>query len=248
MIIDTHCHLELDDKSKEKIKKMSNDIIIVSGYNRKSSEDVIKLCEQYENVYGTIGIQPEELYDYTEENMKFIEKNIINKKIVGIGEIGLDYHYTKDNIDIQKEAFIKQLEIAKKYNKPVVIHSRDAIKDTYDILKEYKDIKKVLHCYSGSLEMAKEFIKINTLFGIGGVLTFKNSIVLKEIVTNLDLTNFVLETDSPYLSPEPYRGLENEPYNVNIVAEKISELKQVSLEKVKEITTSNAIRLFDLNS
>ena len=247
MIVDTHCHLEDDEKSIEKIKKMSKNIIIVSGYNRKSSETVLKLCSKYENIYGTIGIQPEELYDYTDENIKFIEENIMNKKIVGIGEIGLDYHYTKDNKEIQKEAFIKQLEIAKKYNKAVVIHSRDAIKDTYDILKNYKELKKVLHCYSGSLEMAKEFIKINTLFGIGGVLTFKNSNTLKEVVSNIDIKYMVLETDSPYLSPEPYRGLENEPYNVNIVAQKLSEIKDISLEKVEEITTSNAFSLFDLN-
>ena len=246
MIIDTHCHLDEDEKSIEKIKKMSNNIIIVSGYNKKSNETVLKLCEKYKNVYGTIGLHPEELYDYTNENVEFIEKNITNKKIVGIGEIGLDYHYTKDNIDIQKEVFIKQLDLAKKYDKPVVIHSRDAIKDTYDILKEYKDLKKVLHCYSGSLEMAKEFIKINTLFGIGGVLTFKNSNTLKEVVKNIDIDYMLLETDSPYLSPEPYRGLENEPYNVNIVAEKISEIKGISLEKVKEITTFNACSLFDI--
>jgi len=247
MIIDTHCHLENDIKSVEKIKKMKDNIIIVSGFNKESNDIVLKLIEEYDNVYGTIGIHPEELYDYTDDNLKYIEANLSNPKIVGIGEIGLDYHYTKENIEQQKELFIKQLEIAKKYNKAVVIHSRDAIKDTYDILKNYKDLKKVLHCYSGSLEMAKEFKKINTLFGIGGVLTFKNSNTLKEVVNNLDLSSFVLETDSPYLSPEPFRGQENEPYNVNIVAKKISELKDISLEKVKEITTNNAIKLFDLN-
>ena len=159
----------------------------------------------------------------------------------------LDYHYTTQNKKEQQELFKKQLGIAQKFNLPVVIHSRDAIKDTYDILKNYKELKKVLHCYSGSLEMAKEFIKINTLFGIGGVLTFKNSNTLKEVVSNIDIKYIVLETDSPYLSPEPYRGLENEPYNVNIVAQKLSEIKDISLEKVEEITTSNAFSLFDLN-
>ena len=246
MIVDTHCHLDDDLKSKEKIEKMKNDIIIVSGYNRKSNEIVIKLCEKYSNVYGVIGIHPEELYDYTKENIDFIEQNINNKKIVGIGEIGLDYHYSKDEIDKQKELFILQLNLAKKYKKTVVIHSRDSIQDTYDILKNYTDLKKVLHCYSGSLEMAKEFIKTNTLFGIGGVLTFKNSKQLKEVVSNIDLKYIVLETDSPYLTPEPYRGLENEPYNVNLVAEKVSEIKGISVDKVKEITTLNASCLFDL--
>lgn len=246
MIVDTHCHLNDDIKSIEKIKKMKDNIIIVSGYNQASNETVIKLCKKYNNVYGVIGIHPEELYDYTKENIDFIEKNINDKKIVGIGEIGLDYHYSKEEIDKQKELFILQLNIAKKYNKPVVIHSRDAMKDTYDILKEYKDLKKVLHCYSGSLEMAREFIKINTLFGIGGVITFKNSKQLKEVVENIDLKYILLETDSPYLTPEPYRGLENEPYNVNLVAQKISEVKGISLNKVEEETTSNAFSLFDL--
>ena len=247
MIIDTHCHLENDLKSVEKINKMGKNIIIVSGYNRKSNETVIELCNKYSNVYGTIGIHPEELYDFNKENIDFIEQNINNNKIVGIGEIGLDYHYSKEEIDKQKDLFILQLDLAKKYNKPVVIHSRDSISDTYEILKNYKDLKKVLHCYSGSLEMAKEFIKINTLFGVGGVITFKNSKQLKEVVENIDISNIVLETDSPYLTPEPYRGLENEPYNVNFVAEKVSEIKGVSVEKVKEITSKTASNLFDLN-
>lgn len=247
MIVDTHCHLNNDEKSIEKILKMENNILIVSGYNRESNETVIDLCNRFSNVYGTIGIHPEELYDFNEENLKFIEDNLKNKKIVGIGEIGLDYHYSKEEIDKQKQLFINQLDLAKKYNKPVVIHSRDSINDTLEILKKYKELKKVLHCYTGSLEMAKEFIKINTLFGIGGVLTFKNSKVLKEVVENIDLSYLVLETDSPYLTPEPYRGLENEPYNVNLVAEKVSEIKQIELEKVKEITSLNASKLFDLN-
>ena len=247
MIVDTHCHLNNDKKSIEKILKMENNILIVSGYNRESNETVIDLCNRFSNVYGTIGIHPEELYDFNEENLKFIEDNLQNKKIVGIGEIGLDYHYSKEEIDKQKQLFINQLDLAKKYNKPVVIHSRDSINDTLEILRKYKGLKKVLHCYSGSLEMAKEFIKINTLFGIGGVLTFKNSKVLKEVVENIDLSYLVLETDSPYLTPEPYRGLENEPYNVNLVAEKVSEIKQIELEKVKEITSLNASKLFDLN-
>ena len=247
MIVDTHCHLNNDENSIKKIKKMENNIIIVSGYNKESNKTVIELCKLFPNVYGTIGIHPEELYDFNEENLKFIEENLNNKKIVGIGEIGLDYHYSKDEIDKQKELFIFQLNLARKYNKTVVIHSRDSIKDTYDILKEYKDLKKVLHCYSGSLEMAKEFIKINTLFGIGGVLTFKNSNTLKEVVENIDLSHFVLETDSPYLTPEPYRGLENEPYNVKLVAKKMSELKQIDVLKIEEITSLNASKLFDLN-
>lgn len=246
MIVDTHCHLEDNIKSDLKINKMANDLIIVSGYNKKSNDEVIKLCKKYNNVYGTIGIHPEELDSFTEENIKFIEDNLLNKKIVGIGEIGLDYHYTKENKEKQKELFILLLSLARKYGKPVVIHSRDAIKDTYDILSEYKDLKKVLHCYSGSLEMAYEFIKINCLLGVNGVVTFKNANQIKEVVKNIDINSLLLETDSPYLTPEPYRGLENEPYNVYIVAQEISNIKSISIEEVIDITTKNAIKLFDL--
>ena len=239
-MIDTHCHItsEYYDNINEVINKMKDNIIIVSGTNKNDIKEVIDLCK-YKNVYGTIGIYPTEELD-----LKVIEDNINNKKIVGIGEIGLDYHleYNKEE---QIDKFIKQLELAKKYNKTVVIHTRDAIQDTYDILKNYKELKKVIHCYSGSLEMAKEFIKINCKLGIGGVLTFKNS-KLKEVIKEIDLKNILLETDSPFLTPEPFRGTKNEPYNVIYVAKRIAEIKNISLEEVLEITTRNAKEQFDL--
>ena len=151
-------------------------------------------------------------------------------------------------MDKQKDIFIKQLKLAAKYNKTVVVHSRDAIKDTYEILKEQlKGNKCVLHCYSSSLEMAKEFSKLGIKFGIGGVITFKNNKVLKEVVENLPLDNFILETDSPYLTPEPYRGCRNEPYNVNYVANKIAEIKNINVDEVISITNSVASKQFDLN-
>lgn len=246
MIIDTHCHLSIDENLEKKINKMKNDIIIVSGYNYESNKLAIDLSNKYNNIYATIGIHPEELNSFTKESITFIEKNIKNKKVVGIGEIGLDYHYTKDTKETQKKLFIKQLDIAKENNKSVVIHSRDAHKDTFDILKNYKDIKKVLHCYSGSLELALEYIKINTLLGIGGIVTFKNASNILEIVKNINIEYILLETDSPYLTPEPFRGTENEPYNVYLVAKKISEIKNISVEKVIDQTTKNAKSIFDL--
>lgn len=249
-MIDTHAHLFINDYDniEEVINKMENNIIIVSGTNINDNKEVIDLINKYKNVYGTIGIHPTEIDSKEEETLKFIEDNLDNKKIVGIGEIGLDYHYECDK-EKQKEIFIKQIELANKYNKTMVIHSRDAIKDTYEILKKYKkeNIKIDIHCYSSSLEMAKEFIKLNGMLGIGGVLTFKNSKILKEVVENIDLKYLLLETDSPYLSPEPFRGTKNEPYNIIYVAKKIAEIKNVSLEKVLEITTNNAISQFDLN-
>ena len=248
MFIDTHCHvlkIEYDDIDPI-IDEMKNNIMIVSGYDRISNEEVITLIDKYPNIYGTIGIHPSEVDDYSISDLDFIIQNINNPKIVGIGEIGLDYHFEKDKKEKQKELFIKQLELAKKYNKAVVIHSRDAISDTIDIIKNY-DLKMDMHCYSGSLETAKELIKMNVKLGIGGVLTFNNSDKLKEIVKNIDISNILLETDSPYLTPTPYRGKKNKPSYVYYVALKIAELKNMSVDDVINITTKNAISQFDLN-
>lgn len=248
MMIDTHCHLFTEDYDNinDIIKKMGNNIMIVSAYNKETIKKVLELVDDYPNIYGSIGIHPEEINDMNQDSLDFLEKSLNNKKIVAIGEIGLDYHYTKENIDIEKEYFIKQLELARKYNKPVVIHSRDAAFDTLEILKNYKDLKIDMHCYGYSKELAMEFKKLNIKFGIGGVITFKNSTKLKEVVDFLDITDILLETDCPYLTPEPFRGKKNEPYNVYYVAEKLAEIKNISLKEVLEITTKNAVTMFDL--
>ena len=245
-MIDTHCHVfkEYYSNIDEVINKMKNNIIIISGTNDQDNQEVLELCKKYPNVYGTIGIHPTE--KYSSNSLKFIEDNLNNEKIVGIGEIGLDYYWNKDNKETQKEIFIKQLDLARKYNKPVVIHNREATNDTYEILKNYSDLKKDIHCYSGSLEMAKNFIKINCRLGIGGVVTFKNN-KLKEVLKEIDLKYLMLETDSPFLTPEPHRGKQNEPYNIIYVANKIAEIKEFSLEEVLKQTTLNAIDQFNLN-
>ncbi len=248
MMIDTHCHLEMEDYPDLElvIKKMQNNIIIVSGASDQSNRQVIDLCNRYNNIYGTIGIHPEEIDDNIDNYLQFIESNLNNPKIVGIGEIGLDYHYDDIPKDIQKKYFIKQLELARCYHKSVVIHTREALQETYDILKGYSDLKIDIHCYSGSLEMARELIKLGCKLGIGGVLTFKNSERIKDVVRNIDLEHLMLETDSPYLTPEPFRGKRNEPYNIYYVALKIAELKNISLDEVFKVTTGNAISQFDL--
>lgn len=247
MLVDTHCHLSKNDYNNlDNLIKNFDGLLITAGVDDKTNLEVMELVNKYDNLYGVIGIHPSEVDKITEESFKIIEDNLNNKKIIGIGEIGLDYHYGKDNIDLQKEIFIKQLELAKKYHKTVVVHSRDSILDTYNILVQYKDVKKVIHCFSSSLEMAKEFIKINCMLGIGGTLTFKNNRKLVEVVENIDLKYFLLETDSPWLSPEPFRGQKNVPNNTKIVAEKISEIKKINIEKVLEITGQNATYQFDL--
>lgn len=204
-----------------------------------------KFVEKYKNLYACIGYHPEVSNKIVEKDYETLEEMVKNNpKIVAIGEIGLDYYWNKDNKDKQREVFCKQLEIAEKLKLPVVIHSRDSINETYEILKKYK-VSGVIHCFSGSLEMAKKFISLGFLLGIGGVVTFKNS-KLFEVIEKLELTNIVLETDSPYLTPEPNRGKTNESSNIFYIAQKIAEIKNISLENVAKITTENAIRTFDL--
>lgn len=246
-MIDTHAHIfkEYYDDIDLIVKRM-NGYVIVSGTRDEDNLEVLKLCKKYNNVYGTLGIHPSELSNLTADSFKIIEENLNNPKIVGIGEIGLDYYWEKENKELQKEVFIKQLDLARKYNKAVVVHTRDSISDVYEILSNYKDLKIDIHCFSSSLEMANNFIKLGCKLGIGGVLTFKNNSKLKEIVKTIDLEHIMLETDSPYLTPEPKRGIKNEPYNVYYVAKCIAELKGVDLEKVLEITSKNAISQFDL--
>lgn len=250
MYIDTHCHL--DSRSCENLSEVleliGDNLVIISGYDGKANKEIIELCNKYNNVYGTLGIHPSDINKNIDDDLEFIEENIENPKIVGIGEIGLDYHYNDDTPkDIQKKYFIKQIEIAIKHNKIIVIHSRDASEDTYNILKEYKDKVKInMHCYGYSLEMAKKFIGLGATLGIGGVVTFKNSHKIKEVVENISLENFVLETDSPYLTPEPYRGKKNNPSYVIYVAEKIANIKGISKETVINETTKTALRQFDI--
>lgn len=250
MMIDTHCHIlkEYYNNIDEVIKKMEKNIIIVSSASPKEIDEIMYLVEKYENVFGTIGIHPEFASDYSEDDIRKIEKNIVNKKIVGIGEIGLDYHYGKEEAEKQKELFIKQIKLANKYNKTIVIHSRDAKEDTYNIINKYKEGKTKcnIHCYSYDLEMAKKLTNQKINLGIGGILTFKKETTLKEIVKEIDIKYLLLETDSPYLTPEPHRGHKNEPYNIKYVAKKIAEIKNLDYEKVIEETTRNAKRQFDL--
>ena len=247
-LVDTHCHMNLtDDIDSIIMDAEKNNVMkfIISGCDKKSIRDGLEIIYRYPSVFMTIGFHPDEVDDLTDKDINDLEVLIkTNKKIVGIGEIGLDYYHNDMNKEIQKEFFEKQLALAEKYDLPVVIHSRDSIQDVYDILKEHK-CRGVIHCFSGSLEMAKLFIDLGFYLGIGGVLTFKNS-KLKEVVSELSLDNIVLETDSPYLAPEPYRGHTNYPQNIKIIAQFIRKLKDVSLEEVSTVTTNNVYKLYGL--
>ena len=249
MIIDSHCHLSHNDYEnvEQVIKNMEGNIMIASGADAESNKDVASLCKNYNNIYGVIGIHPTEITNNIEDDLKYIEEHINDKHIVGIGEIGLDYHYECDK-DLQKKIFIRQIRIAKKYNKPIVIHTRDAIKDTYDILESESAyaVPIYIHCFSESLEMARLFVKKGAKLGVGGIVTFKNAKKIVEVVENIPLEHILLETDSPYLAPVPLRGTKNEPKNVYLVAQKIAELKNIDIEEVIAITTANSKAQFDL--
>lgn len=248
MIIDTHCHvIDLEyDNIEEIINRFKDNIMIISGYDPISNRNVIDIVKKYKNVYGTLGFHPSEVDKFSEEEFNYIKNNINNSKIVGIGEIGLDYHYGSNDKEKQIKMFKSLLDLAQSENISVVIHTRDAAQDTMNILKNYK-LKVDIHCFGYSLEIAKECIKRGYRLGIGGVLTFKNSKKMVEIVSNIPIENILLETDSPYLTPEPFRGKKNEPFYLSYVIDKISEIKKISIDEVKKITTKNAKEQFDLN-
>lgn len=251
MFIDTHAHIfksyyDNIDGIIEKCKKCNVCKIIVSGCDMESNIEVLELIKKYDIVYGTIGFHPTELEGFEDKFFSFLEEHVNDNKVVGIGEIGLDYHYEKTDKIKQKEVFRKQLEIAEKYNKPIVIHSRDSIQDTYNILKDY-NLKGSIHCFSGSKEMAREFIKIGFKIGVGGIITYKNAKNIKEVVKDIDMSYILLETDSPYLSPEPYRGTKNDPSNVVVIASAIADIKNLLVQDVMRVTTSNSEGVFDFS-
>lgn len=249
MFTDTHCHIykeyyENIDEILKNAKENKINRMINNGCDKKSNSEVLELIGKYENMYGALGIHPENVEEYIQEDIKLIEKQLNHKKVIAIGEIGLDYHYTKENKEKQKKLLEEQLSLAERYQLPVIIHSREATEDTINILKNYKT-KGVIHSFSGSLETAKIYIKMGYLLGINGVITFKNS-KLKDVIREIPLENIVLETDSPYLTPEPFRGKRNEPARILEIAKFISELKEISIEELARITNDNIKRIFDI--
>jgi TatD DNase family protein len=250
-MIDTHCHVYEEEMSnyKEIIEECNKKDIsmIINAINIETSKDIIELSKKYKNVYAAIGLNYDTIDSVVEEDLIKLEELIKKEKINAIGEIGLDYYWTKDNKDKQIKFFKAQLELAKKYDLPVIVHARESIQDVFNIIKEYGIKKGTMHCYSGSLEMAKEFIKLGFKIGIDGPITYKSNKKGVAVVKNIDLKDILLETDSPYLTPEPYRGKQNEPSYIPFILRKISELKGIGEDEVNDVTTSNVIRLFDKN-
>lgn len=249
MYIDSHAHLlnEFYEDISSVIKQANNrnvKKIINCAENILTSKEVVKLSKLYSNVYPAIGIHPEHAKEEL-NNINKLEEIIKKEKVIAIGEIGLDYYYGKENKKEQLKCFRDQLKLAEKYNLPVIIHSREATLDTINTLKEYK-LKGIIHCFSGSVEIAKEYIKMGYKLGVNGIVTFKNSKKVKDVIKNIGIDNLALETDCPFLTPEPFRKYKNEPKYIYEIAKYLSILLEKDEEEIRKITSDNVYEVFDI--
>lgn len=255
MLFDTHAHLNDEQFNEDlelviaraKHEGVAN--MVVVGFDRPTIQRAMELAERYPFIYACIGWHPVDAIDMTDEDLQWIEELSANKKVVALGEMGLDYHWDKSPKDVQKEVLRKQIRLAKKVKLPIVIHNREATADIMAILKEEgaEEVGGIMHCFSGSPEIAKECVKMNFYISLGGTVTFKNAKKPKEVAAEIPLDHLLIETDCPYLAPHPYRGKRNEPGYVKLVAEQIAEIKGIAFDEVAEVTSQNAKKLFDIN-
>lgn len=249
MIIDTHCHIYKSEmeNAEEIIKEAAKrDIhMIVNGTDPQSNLEVLEMSEKYGNVHAALGY----LYSFadklTDDDVTLLDEQLKNENVVAVGEIGLDYYHTKDNRDRQIELFENMLGLAEKHGLPVIVHSRKAMQDTYDILKRH-DVAGSMHCYLGSAEMAKQFIKLGFFIGIAGPITHTNNKKTRKMAKSIDVNHILVETDSPYLAPEQKRGEVNTPLNLRCITEKLAQELEMDEDKVIEITAGNAKKLFKI--
>ncbi len=255
MIFDTHCHFNHEDLYQDVDMYLERAInagvkrFMVVGYDKESSLKAIELAEKHEEIYAIIGYHPTEIHNLSEEDFNEVMKLLNHPKVKAIGEIGLDYHWEKEEnlIKEQKEYFIRQINIANEHNLPISIHCRDAIQDTLNILKEHPvKCGGVMHCYSGPKELLEEFYKLGFYISLGGPVTYKNARVPKEVAERVRLDRLLVETDSPYLPPHPFRGQQNEPSYITYVVEEIARLKNISKEEIEKATFENACGLFKI--
>lgn len=254
MLFDTHAHLnaeQFDEDLEEVVLRaqqagVSNMVIV--GFDRPTIEKAIALVERYDFMYASVGWHPVDAIDMTDEDLAWIEELAAHPKVVALGEMGLDYYWDKSPKEIQKEVLRKQIRLAKKVKLPIIIHNREATADLIEILKEEgaEEVGGIMHCFSGSAQTAKECIELNFAISLGGPVTFKNAKKPKEVAAEIPLEKLLIETDSPYLTPHPFRGKRNEPSYVKLVAEQIAEIKGISLEEVAEATAKNAKDLFGI--
>lgn len=254
MLIDSHVHLDdrRYDNDRDRIIKALKDegveLVINIGADLQTSIASVSLAEKYDNVYAAVGVHPHSAKEVDDSTLEILKSFAARDKVVAIGEIGLDFHYDNSPRDVQRKWFRKQLELAKQVDLPVVIHSREATQETFDIIKEAQDgkLRGVLHCYSDSVEIALEYIKLGFYISLAGPVTFNNARVLKEVAKVVPLDKLLIETDSPYLTPSPNRGKRNEPAYVRYVAAEIAELREISFDDLVEATNRNTKELFGI--
>jgi len=251
MIFDSHAHYDSEqfneDREELLLSMEENGVgtIVNSGASWDSVTEVVELAHKYPFIYAAVGMHPDEVGDLNDERFEYLKSQCQKEKVVAVGEIGLDYYWDNESHDVQKKWFIKQLELARELDLPVIIHSRDAAADTLEIMKEYgQGLRGVIHCFSYSVELAREYVKMGFHIGIGGVVTFKNGRKLKEIAEEIPLDRILLETDCPYLAPVPFRGKRNCSAYISYVAQEIANLKGISYEEVVAQTEQNGKRLF----
>ncbi|MFN2748222.1 TatD family hydrolase [Bacillus sp. z60-18] len=255
MLFDTHAHLNAEQFNDDledviaRAKKEEVEHIVVVGFDRPTITRAMELIDAYDFIYAAIGWHPVDAIDMTDEDLAWIKKLSAHEKVVAIGEMGLDYHWDKSPKDVQKEVFRKQIALAKEVNLPIVIHNREATEDVVSILREEgaEKVGGIMHCFTGSAEIAKECIDMNFYLSFGGPVTFKNAKKPKEVVKQVPNDRILIETDCPFLAPHPFRGKRNEPSYVKLVAEQIAELKGLTYEEVATFTTENAKKLFGIN-
>ena len=253
MLFDTHAHLDdarFDEDRETLLRELPQKgigLLMDPGCSLPSSRAALALAEKHQWIYAAVGSHPDDADQVNDDTMEAYRRLAQSPRVKAIGEIGLDYYWDNEPREVQKKWFIRQLELARELNLPVLIHSREAAADTMEIMKEHaKGLSGVIHCYSYSKEMAQEYIKMGFYIGVGGVVTFKNAKKLKEVVENIPLTSIVLETDCPYMAPEPNRGKRNNSAYIRYVAEKIAELKGITYEEVVEQTEKNAREMYRL--
>lgn len=248
-MIDTHAHINIEpllsDVENIIARAKDNNVneIIAVGMNKEANNQALQLSRLYSNVYASVGLHPGEVNEETLD-INLLKEQVKNDKVVAIGEIGIDLYWVQDNLELQKEVFTKQIELAIELDLPVIIHSRNSADIIYDILKNYKALKGVMHCYSEHVELLDKFIELGLYIGIGGVVTFKNAKAVLEIAEKTPLNRLLVETDAPYLAPHPYRGKQNEPAYTAYTLEKLALIKNVLIEDLDKITTENTKRLF----
>ncbi|MDQ0300945.1 TatD DNase family protein [Salibacterium salarium] len=255
MLFDTHVHLNIDSFEEDleetiaRAQEAGVESMNVVGFDHETIKKAMQLVEDYDFLYASIGWHPVDAVDMTDNDLKWIEELSAHPKVVAIGETGLDYHWDKSPKEVQKEAFRKQIHLAKKVNLPIIIHDREAHQDIVDILKEENasETGGIMHCFGGDMEIARQCLDMNFHISFGGPVTFKNAKLPKEVAKEIPMDRLLVETDCPFLAPHPNRGKRNEPAYVKLVAEKVAELKEMSLEELAEQTTRNAKKLFHIS-